>query len=132
MSSATSVHTGDLLPHFAVTTIGGDTFDYSSIWQRRNLLLVMLPTGDIRASGAMVAAVHELKSELDALDTTAVMTRDRPLGLPAESVLIADRWGEIIHLAPIDNAAAATTASELREWLEYVANRCPECEGESK
>jgi hypothetical protein len=34
---------GDLIRHFAVTTIDGRLFDYDDTRQRRNLLLVALP-----------------------------------------------------------------------------------------
>ena len=33
---------GDLVPHFKVKTVGGDLFNYSTIWQRKHLLLVRL------------------------------------------------------------------------------------------
>ena len=33
----------DLLPHFEAAGLGGERVLYSSIWQRKNLVLVMLP-----------------------------------------------------------------------------------------
>jgi hypothetical protein len=38
---------GDLLPHFGVTDLYGKRVDYSSIWQRKNLVLVMLTDADL-------------------------------------------------------------------------------------
>src|SRR5688572_11921911 len=40
------LHPGDLLPHFEVTDLYGKRVDYSSIWQRKNLVLVMLSDTD--------------------------------------------------------------------------------------
>src|SRR6185369_11615213 len=36
------LHAGDLLPHFQVNDFYGTRIDYSSFWQRKNLVLVML------------------------------------------------------------------------------------------
>jgi hypothetical protein len=60
------------------------------------------------------------------------MTRDDVPGLRAPGALVADRWGEIVYVAPIAEAAGSPTVAELLEWLEYVQHRCPECEGEAK
>jgi hypothetical protein len=42
-------------------------------------------------------------------------------------VLIADRWGEVqvVH-------AGAPDVDDILAWLEYVQQRCPECEGEAR
>ena len=37
---------GDLMPHFTVRTLQGESFSYSSIWQHRNLVLVTRAGGD--------------------------------------------------------------------------------------
>jgi hypothetical protein len=34
-----------LVPHFEVTDLAGERVHYSSVWQRRHLVLVMLPNG---------------------------------------------------------------------------------------
>jgi len=130
--SAITLQVGSLMPHFSVTTIEGQPFDYASIWQRRNLLLAVLTDETGPVDNRIVEAIDTLRPELAALDTAGVVTRTRLGGLPAPAVLIADRWGEIIDLASIDTVRSVPTASDLREWLEYLANRCPECEGEAK
>jgi hypothetical protein len=47
-------------------------------------------------------------------------------------VLLADRWGEIVHLTAASESARSPAPGELIEWLEYIQNRCPECEGEAR
>jgi hypothetical protein len=53
-------------------------------------------------------------------------------GVQAPGALIADRWGEIIHITAVAESAQSPAAEDLLGWLEYVQNRCPECEGEVK
>ena len=49
----------DLLPHFEVADLGGEHVRYSSIWQRKNLVLVMLPPRHRIESGwHMVTICH--------------------------------------------------------------------------
>jgi hypothetical protein len=122
---------GDPVPHFEVTTLQGLVFDYSSIWQRRNLLLVMFPVTERDLPLSYVSQLRNRAAEFAAQDTECVMTRDRVAGISAPAVIVADRWGEIIHLAAASDVADLPTVEELSEWLTYVQNRCPECEGEA-
>jgi hypothetical protein len=48
-------------------------------------------------------------------------------GVPRPGALVADRWGEVVHVED-----GWPTVSSLLEWLDYVAHRCPECEGEAR
>jgi hypothetical protein len=121
---------GDAVPHFEVRTLGGDMFRYSTIWQRKNLVLVTLPmtvAGDSYASEllALGSAFHEREG-------VCVITRDHLTGLSAPAALVADRWGEIVHVATTSDVADLPPPHELLNWLEYVEQRCPECEGEAK
>jgi hypothetical protein len=43
-------------------------------------------------------------------------------------VLVADRWGEIVCL----ERARSVAIDDLLGWLEFVEQRCPECEGEAR
>ena len=45
------VQRGDTVPHFRVTTLQAGTVQYSTIWQRRNLVLITLPPSDSESSG---------------------------------------------------------------------------------
>lgn len=122
---------GDLVPHFKVKTVDGDLFDYSTIWQRKNLLLVrLLHAPD--DNGAYVPDLRARAAELRALETESVITRDDVPGLPAPGLLIADRWGEIVHITSAAESVQSPTFEELLGWLEHLQNRCPECEGEAR
>jgi hypothetical protein len=39
---------GDSVPHFEVKTVEGQRFSYSTIWQRRHLVLLAIGAGDLR------------------------------------------------------------------------------------
>ena len=118
------------MPHFEVRTLSGDVLDYSTIWQRTNLVLVALPQA---GSGAgFLRALTALDLVFQEHDAVCVVTRDCIPGLPAPAALVADRWGEVVHIATPSQVEDLPVASELLDWLEYVARRCPECEGEAR
>jgi hypothetical protein len=121
---------GDPVPHFKVRTVDGDEFSYATIWQHANLVLVTLPEscGQSRYAFELSARAAEFRN----LKGTCVITRDPVTGVPAPSVLVADRWGEVVHVAPAADENGLPTPSELLEWLDYVERKCPECEGEAK
>ena len=59
------LQTGDLVPHFTVTTFSGGSFDYSDIWQRKNLVLVLLPHADSAATTKFVDPAHSPDVRVD-------------------------------------------------------------------
>ena len=123
----------DLVPHFEVTNLQGDTVSYSTIWQRRNLVLIAIPASD--PHGTYTTYVSRLTDEMPAwaaADTDCVITRDSVPGVPPPAVVIADRWGEIVHVARASHAGELPLPRELGEWVDYVQRQCPECEGEAK
>jgi hypothetical protein len=122
---------GDQVPHFEVRTAGGELFRYASIWQHKNLVLVALP-GDAPAG---VWDTIEQATRGDAFqrpESIFVVTRDRVPDLPAPGALVADRWGEIVYSTQTSRVDELPTSSDLLDWLDYVDQRCPECEGEAK
>lgn len=122
---------GDLLPHFAVRTVDGGTLAYSTIWQRRNLVLLLIGT-DPEATNRARSAVESRKCDFATADTEIVITADAIDGLPARGCVIADRWGEIVHMASVGPTTTFPPVDELLEWVSYTQMRCPECEGETK
>jgi hypothetical protein len=43
-------------------------------------------------------------------------------------LLIADRYGQIYHIAPIEaDSHAIPDPGEVEEWLRFLATQCPEC-----
>jgi hypothetical protein len=129
MSSGSTLRRGDLLPHFTVRTLAGDVVDYrTSMWQRRTLALVML--GEIEPDADLSTRVEALNA-LTADDNVCVVTRDAIDGAPSPGIIVADRWGEIVHVGVASSVCDLPTVAELAEWLEHLAQRCPECEGET-
>ena len=61
-----------------------------------------------------------------------MITRDTVSGIPSPAVIVADRWGEIVHIAAGSQAGELPQAHELVEWVTYVQHQCPECEGEAR
>lgn len=121
---------GDAVPHFTVTTVDGASFTYATVWQRSNLVLAVLPS---RVDAAAVSAeLRKRAAELARADTACVVTHEPVAGVPAPGVLVADRWGEVVHVAAAPPDGPGSAAADLLEWAEHVAHRCPECEGEAR
>lgn len=123
---------GDQVPHFVVSTVLGSASVYSNIWQQRNLVLVALSESESNADATYVSALIGRAAEFRSREAECVITREAVPGLPAPGALVADRWGEIAHVAAESSVADLPGADELLEWVEYLQNRCPECEGEAK
>ena len=126
------LQTGDLVPHFTVTTFSGESFDYSDIWQRKNLVLVLLPHTESAASTKFVDQLTAQMSELTGDDSACVITRDSISGVPSPGIVVADRWGEIHHVVDGKTVGDLPGPEDVIEWLRFVQHQCPECEGESR
>ena len=119
---------GDSVPHFALRTVGGQPINYSTIWQRKNLILVTLPHADAEYASQLTARLPEFKDR----NTECVVTREAMPQIPAPGVVVADRWGEIVFSATADRVSGLPPPEDLLDWIDYIQNRCPECEGEAK
>jgi hypothetical protein len=121
---------GELIPHFEVTTLGGQRINYATLWQRKNLVLVTLPATDSDTSRTYVSELSDRIAQFRGQNTDCVMTREQVPGIPYPGALVADKWGEIIYVRAASEVAHLPTAEDLSDWIKYVENRCPECEGE--
>lgn len=65
-------------------------------------------------------------------ESTVVITQDRIRGLEAPGLLVADRWGEIVHIVTPKAVTDLPSVPTLLQWVEAIEHRCPECEGEAK
>ncbi len=119
----------DLIPHFEVTDLRGEPVRYSSIWQRKNLVLVTLPDPGVPSQEY---ADRFLARGSNQDDTAWIITRDNVAGLPGPGVVVADQWGEVVHVAHPSHVQDLPAPDELAEWVRYLQHRCPECEGEAK
>ena len=106
---------------------------YSTIWKRKNLVLVTLTRAALDPpSRAYVSQLNILWQELSSQQSECVVTQDSLPGLPGPGALVADRWGEIVVVAAGSDVADLPTPEDLLDWIRYVENQCPECEGEAK
>jgi len=122
----------DLVPHFTVHDLRGPIVSYKDIWQRQNLLLLMLCRASSNDAAAYLARLQAHMTKLADHDTAVVITTESVEGLSATSVMVADRWGEIHWIADAGSTDEMPAPSELIDWLRCVQMRCPECEGETK
>ena len=83
-------------------------------------------------SRAYVSRLNILWQELSSRQSECVFTHDNVPGLPGPGALVADRWGEILHVAGGSDVADLPTPEDLLDWIRYVESQCPECEGEAK
>lgn len=123
---------GDLVPHFEVTTVQGDAVSYATVWQRRNLVLIALPHTESEPDRSYVSRLLARLPDLGQEQADCIITRDTVAGLPAPAALVADRWGEIAHVAGGAGVGDLPDPDVLLEWVQHVQQRCPECEGEAK
>ena len=135
LEGATSIMTirvHDLMPMFTVAKgTEGTLFRYNDIWQRKNLLLVSLPDDDSSAA-AYAKSLSLVAPSLAAHDATLIVTTTPIDGVPSPGVVVADRWGEVYYVEGADRASELPAPDELMEWLRYVRNECPECQGETR
>ena len=123
---------GDSVSHFHVKTLQREEFSYSTIWQRKNLILVTLPDPDSDSARSYVSGLTDRSDEFSRGAAECVITRDSVAGVPGPAALVADRWGEVVYVAATSEVEDLPRADELLDWLDYLQTRCPECEGEAK
>ena len=125
------VQVGEQVPHFRVEALDHTQVAYSEIWQRKNLVLVLLPDDGTREADDYSAGLRSHMAELTAHDTVCLMSRDDVAGAPRPGIVIADRWGEI-HFVAGGRVDDLPGPDGIVEWLRYVQVQCPECQGETK
>jgi hypothetical protein len=120
------------IPHFSLTAIDGERCDYAALWQRKNLLLVVLPRAASHERDACIVRLQSHMADLTAHDTACVMTTDDVAGVNCPAVVIADRWGEVAFASEPESVPELPDLETIIEWLRHVQGRCPECEGEAR
>ena len=123
---------GEQFPHAQITTVEGRVFSYSSIWQRKNLVLVVLPPGESGDESEYAARLAGAAHEFSDLNSECIVTREPGGGLKPPAFLVVDKWGEILHVATAPAVEHMPSPRALLDWVEYVEHKCPECEGETK
>ena len=127
-----TIRAHDLLPMFSVTSRNGGTrIDYHDVWQKKNLVLVTVPEDDATAEAYAMSLVA-LEPDMAYQDARVIVTATRIEGIPSPGVVVADRWGEVYYVQAANRAAELPGSDELMEWVRYVRNECPECQGETR
>ena len=127
-----SVRRRDAMPMFTVTNaVDGARIHYGDIWQRKNLVLVITQENDSTAAG-YAATIIAAAPRLASADTVVIVTHDTVAGIHSPAVVVADRWGEIYSVTNTSRAADLPPPDEIIEWVNYVQNECPECQGETR
>jgi peroxiredoxin len=125
------LHRGDQVPHFEVRDRGGRVVSYSTIWQRRNLVLIVLSDIDTDSTRRYLSEFADVTAAVGE-HTTCIVTSDSVSDLPAPAVVVADKWGEVIHICIASDVSELSPPTELLDWINYVETKCPECEGEAR
>lgn len=84
--------------------------------------LVLVVTGSPGEAEALVPAAF-------ARSHTVLVDPHRKLGVTGPAAMVVDECGAVIFARQVERIDALPTPSELREWVIFVAIRCPECEG---
>src|SRR5687767_5133847 len=95
------------VPNFDVTTVEGRHVRYQDIWQRRNLILAVVAPHDVAHERQYKSHLRARQREFDDAEAMIVVTSDEVRGLPPPRVIVADRWGEILHAESFEASDAA-------------------------
>jgi hypothetical protein len=126
--SGSHLTTGDLIPHFDVATVDGRRVRYADLWQDRNLVLMTLPHAAEEPQRVYISRLRAALSALVPDDTTLVVAIGIVQDLPSSSIVVADRWGEIVHVAPLaPDVSTWLPLDDVLEWVQYIRIQCPEC-----
>jgi hypothetical protein len=120
---------GDQVPHFDVRGEDRTRISYGSIWQRKHLVLVVLPAG---AGARYASELTDAVQSDGGGDVEVIVTSDQVDGVERPGVLVADRWGEVMFAGGGGGVSALPAPGEIADWVRYVRMKCPECEGESR
>ena len=127
------LQTGDAVPHRVIRDLSGRAVSYrDEVWQKRNVVLIALPQHPTADDASYVEAVDAARDRFAATQTAVIVTHDVIPGLEPYAVLVADRWGEIATVEHADTPSALPGIEQLVEWVEFVQQQCPECQGETR
>lgn len=125
----------------------GASFDWTPLWQRRNLLLFFPHQGcevcrqvmdrwgeegpELEAESTVpIAVVHDAGGDLPGFMKVIVDPGGRlaeRLGAQAGTVVVADRFFEVMQREPVHELGADKAAADSVAWVRLAEMRCPEC-----
>jgi hypothetical protein len=124
---------GSAVPHLTVVTADGRRVEDADIRQREQLLLVVLPHARTGPWAAFEEQLETARGQFQALETRLVLSCDRVGSVDGPLACVADRWGEVTHVAGLrpEGGRVIPEVATLLQWVEATLHRCPECEGEA-
>jgi hypothetical protein len=131
-----AITVGDQMPRVQFVTIDGRHVRYRDLWQRRHLILVSLRSANGAGAREYVQQLRAREAELTAYDTALVIREAAAggdqsasaAGVPAPSVLLVDRWGEVYHIDAQPSESQLPDPDAILEWLRFTQSQCPECD----
>jgi hypothetical protein len=121
------VNPGDLLTPFESATVNGAVVPHGHLWQHRNVVLFVLPDKLDVARTSYLEKLDRRLHELKPPDTSLVIAH-RIDGVPPNTIVITDRWGEVVHIAPLESDVSVWPAiDDIIEWVSFIRMKCPEC-----
>jgi hypothetical protein len=120
---------GDLLsPFLQGAALDGHDMSYEGVWQKRNLVLFVLPQKTLAAVSQYLSAINQRLCALKPPDTALMISGHTGSSLPLNTLVIADRWGEIVRSVRLGSDPARwPPVDDIVEWVEFVRRQCPEC-----
>ena len=117
-----------LIPHFETTGIDGEHVRYRDFWQRRNVVLLALGPTAGKQEREYASRLRARLLSVDRSDTAFAAIGGAAVGLTAPTLIVADRWGEIVHSEELPaDVSRWPSADEVLDWVTYVRCRCEEC-----
>lgn len=92
------------------------------VWSGRPLVVLPVSEGGGEEQTEMSASGVELLADPDGEAHRRCGVRGGEAAL-----FIADRWGQVYHVARASAEAELPGVDEIEEWMRYLSTQCPEC-----
>ncbi|HEX8904578.1 MAG TPA: redoxin domain-containing protein [Longimicrobiaceae bacterium] len=153
-STGAKLAAGGSLPDLTLPSASGQSTVPLKPGGRRNPVVIAIHGGGCEECRAYVGRLAAADAELRegdahvvviAPDAVGIADGDLPFpavtdlerrfarrtGIEGAGVVIADQWGEVAHVADAGAGHDLPDPREIARWVQYLAIRCPECEGEA-
>ena len=100
------------VPHFSLLTVDGRHVHYADLWQHRNLVFVSIDPQRGADSERYATTLRSRSADFEAAEASLVVTAEAIDGLPSPGIVIAGRWGEIIHTFTREDGGSVTAAPD--------------------
>lgn len=119
---------GDRLPNVEAHTLDGRAVHTGEFGQRQAVALIVIGPREAAVSPwrNWLDDLGALRPEFASLETVVAVSHDLVEGCEFPTALVADRWGEIMHLRRLVVAGDRVEPSpaDIVEWARNVHYRC--------